>query len=105
MDFKQDLFEIRRTNQVGAGVPYDPESLISGDEEAQGMTYINSHREWPNEESYAMATEGRMTTEEILAFHPRVLNSVEENKGVHHYRPSPWGDEDVYNGIQQLEGC
>ena len=33
------------------------------------MTYENSHREWPNEETLEAATSGRMTTEEILTFH------------------------------------
>lgn len=75
--FVKDTFEQRRANQEGAGVAFDTESLLSGKESALGMTYDNSHREWPNEESYALAVEGKMTTEEVLEMHPRVLNGAD----------------------------
>ena len=72
--FDNDLFEIRRANQVGAGNPYDPESLMSGREAELGFTYSNSHREWDCEEDYNRAVKGLMSTEEVLEKHPRVFN-------------------------------
>lgn len=72
--FVNDLFEMRRNATHASGNPYDPESLLSGKEASLGMTYDNSHREWPNEESYMLAVEGRMSSEEILLMHPRVFN-------------------------------
>lgn len=90
--FYQDTFSLRRASQPGAGVPYDPESLLSGKEAAEGMTYENSHREWPNEESYEAATRGQLTTDEVLAFHPRVKNERLVTWGM---MMNPFGDDYV----------
>lgn len=57
----------------GIDNPYDPESLISGKEIAQGFTYKNSSRKWLDENHYLDAISGRLTTEEILEFAPRKL--------------------------------
>ena len=53
---------------------HDPESLISGAESAAGMTYTNSHREYPSESVYFDAVHGRIDCDEIIRIAPRVRN-------------------------------
>lgn len=80
--FTGDNFNQRRAACVGAGVAYDPESLISGAELAKGLSYDNSSRNWISEEHYHNAVAGKLTTEEILEGAPRVLKtSVEYGTG------------------------
>lgn len=72
-----DNFAVRRSNSFSGGVPYDPESLISGSEIANlehltGDKYARSKRNWPSEAVYLAAVAGQYTTEEILAIAPRV---------------------------------
>jgi hypothetical protein len=69
--FDEDLFTTwRRGNPFN---PYDPESLLTGAEEAAGMTYDNSRRNWPDEATYWKAVSGNLTQEEILQLAPRAL--------------------------------
>ena len=55
---------------------YDPESLITGKELEQGMTYLNSYRDWPNEICEDLAINGEMSAELIAQFAPRVLREA-----------------------------
>jgi hypothetical protein len=74
--FENDNFSIRRS----IGNWYDPESLISGEEIKQGMSYTNSKRFWMDEQQYLDAVEGLLTVDEILMLAPRKLK---ENNGSH----------------------
>lgn len=69
--FEEDNFNERRASCVGAGVAYDPESLISGAELSVGLDYRNSKRHWRNETHYLAAVKGWLTTEQILISAPR----------------------------------
>ena len=71
--FDHDNFVSRRT--TGHNM-FDPESLISGKEIAEGLTYRNSTRSWWNQEHYLSAVQGDFTTEQILEFAPRVLRPL-----------------------------
>ena len=69
--FATDTFRERRNSQPGAGVAYDPESLLTGAEEKAGLGYRDK-RVWPNEETYTRAVSGGMTPEQVAAGAPRV---------------------------------
>lgn len=69
-DFKEDLFRERRNATESAGVPYNPESLISGAEFEDGTWQYP--RQWPDRETYLRAVGGHLTSEEILRIAPRV---------------------------------
>lgn len=70
-DFSQDLFALRRTGGPESyGNPYDPESLITGEETAAGITY-DDPRVWPDFPTYQEAVAGRMTPEQIAQVAPR----------------------------------
>ena len=69
--FAGDTFQERRNATPSAGVAYDPESLLTGAEEAAGLTYRDK-RVWPSEEAYKRAIEGRFTPEQIASIAPRV---------------------------------
>lgn len=69
--FKADNFTSRRT--TGHNM-YDPESLITEREVAEGLSYDNSHREWYNEATYLKACSGELTPEQIMYLGPRVEN-------------------------------
>ena len=71
--FDRDNFVSRRT--TGHNM-FDPESLISGKEIAEGLTYRNSARSWKNQEHYLSAVQGDLTTEQILESAPRVLRPL-----------------------------
>lgn len=71
--FENDLFALRRSGTAfAAGNPYDPESLLTGEEMAEGLDYDNSRRDWPNEDFYKLAVAGGMDTKSILQYAPRV---------------------------------
>lgn len=67
--FSRDNFTLRRTSGHNM---YDPESLLTGEEMAQGMTYTNTARDWPDEETYHKAWAGEIPTPELLKIAPRV---------------------------------
>lgn len=74
--FDKDLFTARRS---GAGVsnygnPYDPESLITGGEVAQGLTYADK-RSWPNQAEYDRAVSGEIPTDQLPSIAPRVRST------------------------------
>ena len=68
--FENDNFTSRRT--TGHNM-FDPESLMSGEEETQGMTYLNSHRLFPDAKSEDDAITGKIGTDEVLRIAPRRL--------------------------------
>lgn len=74
LTFDTDNFRQRRASQAGAGVAYDPESLITGAEIAQGLDY-GDRRQWPNEETKQRAYRGEISIDEILIIAPRVASS------------------------------
>lgn len=69
--FEQDNFLQRRASQRGAGVAYDPESLLTGAEIAAGLGY-GDKRVWESPYAKAMAHAGLLSTEEVLRFGPRM---------------------------------
>ena len=75
--FEKDNFSERRGDILGAGVAYDPESLITGGELIAGFTYQNSSRNWKDEEHYLAAVKGWLTTEQILLSAPRVVKGLD----------------------------
>lgn len=76
--FTQDNFEARRASQNGAGVAYDPESLLTGDEIARGFDYGDS-RSWPNEETRQLAHRGFIPVDLIPVIAPRVKRAPSED--------------------------
>lgn len=72
--FERDLFTERRSGTCyTSGNPYDPEGLLTGEEDNAGMDYDNSRRGWASEEDYNRAVGGHITPEEIAQVAPRVL--------------------------------
>lgn len=69
--FDSDTFAKRRTNQSGGGVAHDPESLLTGDEIARGLTYRDK-RVWPSQQAYDDAVSGKTPVSEIPRIAPRV---------------------------------
>ena len=69
--FQSDTFSERRNSTPSAGVAYDPESLLTGAEEAAGLTY-HDRRVWPSQALYQLAVEGKLTPSEVAAIAPRV---------------------------------
>lgn len=69
--FVRDNFAARRNSGESAGVAYDPESLITGEEESRGLTYLDK-RQWPDEATYRNAVAGRIPVDEIPVIAPRV---------------------------------
>lgn len=69
--FQGDTFRERRNATISSGVAYDPESLLTGEEEAAGLGY-HDKRVWPSHEAYQMAIEGKFTPEQIATIAPRV---------------------------------
>ena len=80
--FDHDNFVSRRT--TGHNM-FDPESLISGKEIAEGLTYRNSTRSWRNQKHYLSAVQGDLTTEEILEFAPRILRPFDTYLRLEHW--------------------
>lgn len=71
--FGKDNFTQRRTSGHNM---YDPESLITGKESSEGMTYLNSRRVFPSVDAEFDAIEGKMGVDEILKAAPRQLVAV-----------------------------
>ena len=69
--FKEDLFPERRNSSDSAGVPYDPESLLTQGEVDRGVGY-EDHRVWRDRNEYAKAVGGNYNSEWIVANAPRV---------------------------------
>ena len=67
--FTEDNFTVRRPQGNNM---WDPESLITGEESAKGLTYQNSHRVFPTLESQLDAIHGRIGVDEVLRIAPRV---------------------------------
>lgn len=64
-----DSFTIRRSGN-GAGNPYDPESLLTGAEIAQGLGY-QDQRDWPNTDTYIRAVNGDIGPTDVARIAPR----------------------------------
>ena len=69
--FEKDNFTSRRT--TGHNL-FDPDSLLSGEEEAKGLTYANSSRKFPSAEVRESVIRGEMAQADILKLYPRTLN-------------------------------
>lgn len=67
--FSKDNFDSRRT--TGNNL-YDPESLITGAELEEGLTYTNSRRRFAARLHYIAAVNGLYTVVGIAVFSPRV---------------------------------
>ncbi len=92
--FKDDNFTSRRT--TGHNM-FDPESLMSGAEAEQGMTYENSHRVFPDTQSEDDAVTGRIDTDTILKIAPRRFKEIEQtgdHYGMERAYPAIAGDSD-----------
>jgi hypothetical protein len=70
--FEQDTFAARRASQLGAGVAFNPESLITGKELADGFTYTNSRRKYASQEQYNAIIAGEIPASEVPTVAPRV---------------------------------
>ena len=78
--FQTDNFAARRSGagEVNYGNAYDPESLLTGAEEAAGLTYRDK-RIWPSTEVYREAVAGRISPDLIIpsiAPRVRILNAA-----------------------------
>lgn len=71
LDFSGDNFLQRRASQAGAGVAYDPESHLTGEEIAQGLDY-DCPRVWPSPQLKALAVAGELPLSDIPTIAPRV---------------------------------
>lgn len=71
VDFSVDQFELRRAAQ-GAGNPWDPESLLTGEEVAAGLDY-DCPRDWSGVtlEVRKQAEAGFVPTEVVAKIAPR----------------------------------
>ena len=90
--FEQDNFLERRNATAAAGVAYDPESLLTGAEEAAGLGYRDK-RVWPDQKTFIAAVAGTLTPEQIAEVAPRrkatpVLKPVFASYGISE-RPFP----------------
>lgn len=73
INFDQDNFRERRASQNGAGVAYDPDSLITGTEVEAGLDYENSTRSFDTPKHDKQAKQGKLSTRKVLQFGPRTL--------------------------------
>lgn len=69
--FDKDNFTSRRT--TGHNL-FDPDSLLTGAEEAAGLTYANSSRKFPDAETREKVIRGEVSQEEVAKLYPRTLN-------------------------------
>jgi hypothetical protein len=69
--FEQDNFTSRRT--TGHNL-FDPDSLITGEESAQGLTYQNSSRKFPSAEIRESVIRGEVSQADVVRLYPRTLN-------------------------------
>lgn len=67
--FEKDRFETRRAN-FGSGNPYDPESLLTGEEMALGLDY-DCPREWSSQGVYDRAVRGEYSPVVVALIAPR----------------------------------
>tara|TARA_R110000868_G_C10746658_1_gene752850 strand:+ start:574 stop:960 length:387 start_codon:yes stop_codon:yes gene_type:complete len=82
---KEDQIAIRRSNSpTSYGNPYDPESLMIGSEDQQGLTPYDK-RLWPDLATYKEAVSGRLTSEEIVKIAPRVKGLRQTSYGDSEY--------------------
>ncbi len=70
IQFEGDNFSQRRASQSGAGVAYDPESLLTGEEIAAGLDY-DCPRVWQNHATKQAAQTGEIPTRLIPSIAPR----------------------------------
>ena len=70
-DFSRDNFSSRRT--TGHNL-FDPDSLITGEESAAGLTYSNSSRVFPSAEIREQAIRGEISQADIIRLYPRQFN-------------------------------
>ncbi len=70
-----------------ASNPYDPESLLTGEEIRQGLGHMDQ-REWPDLATYRRAVEGDLTIVEIAELAPRMHRPREEKKEYAGSRPT-----------------
>lgn len=69
--FENDNFTSRRT--TGHNL-FDPDSLITGEESDQGLTYNNSHRKFPDAETRERVVRGEISQADVVKLYPRVRN-------------------------------
>lgn len=69
--FENDNFTSRRT--TGHNL-FDPDSLITGEETDQGLTYNNSHRKFPDAETRERVVRGEVSQADVAKLYPRVRN-------------------------------
>ena len=69
-NFEGDNFTSRRT--TGHNL-FDPESLITGEEEAKGFTYLNSRRQYPSDEVREQICRGDIPASEVPTIAPRAF--------------------------------
>ena len=69
--FDKDNFTSRRT--TGHNL-FDPDSLLSGAEEAAGLTYANSSRKFPDNATREAVIRGEVSQDDVLRLYPRTLN-------------------------------
>lgn len=67
--FDTDNYDLRHS--TGHNM-LDPESVITGSEIGQGMTYANSKRQYPDIETYVKAASGDLSADELQKIAPRV---------------------------------
>lgn len=75
--FDRDNFELRRSNSPACGVPYDPDSLLTGAEVEAGLTYMDK-RHWASEVERNAAVAGAFLPQVIPELAPRVLSADHE---------------------------
>lgn len=78
LEFRKDNFEARRASQRGAGVAYDPESLLTGEEIEAGLDY-DCPRVWRFAGHREAAVWGEIAVGDIPRLAPRVRKANPEN--------------------------
>ena len=68
--FERDNFASRRT--TGSNM-FDPESLLTGAEIAEGLDYGNSSRDYPSQATYDRIAHGDFPASDVPKLAPRVL--------------------------------
>lgn len=101
INFDQDNFAQRRASQNGAGVAYDPNSLLTGYEISEGFSYENSFRSFETHRLKQQAVAGELTTEEVLTVGARCFDDVPDSTpeelartyGGKNYNPAAFADD------------
>ncbi len=73
--FEKDNFTSRRT--TGHNL-FDPDSLITGEETAAGLTYANSSRKFPTPEIRESVIRGEVSQADVVKLYPRTLNQLNQ---------------------------